>query len=361
MKPLRLLTVVGILFVAIVPSRAQEPDYPPVAEVKAAFLKQLDRPRFPLDVKADSPLAEGEGLISERLTFASERAALGGSERVPVLIVRPEMPKGRLPAVIALHGTGGSKEGMKPWLTELAKLGFIAVAIDARYHGHRSPVIEKQGATAYNEAITRAWRTPKGQPQEHPFYFDTCWDIWRTLDYLETRGDVDPKRIGMIGISMGGIETWLAGAVDDRVAVAIPAISVQSFRWSLENNQWQGRARTIAAAHQAAAKDLGEPAVNARVCRALWDKVIPGIRDKFDCPSMLRLFAGRPVLIINGDRDPNCPIAGAERAFASAEAAYKEAGASDRLKILVGKGVGHTVTPDQHRAAIDWFVRWLKP
>ena len=58
----------------------------------------------------------------------------------------------------------------------------------------------------------------------------------------------------MIGISMGGIETWLAAAVDDRVKVAVPAISVQSFRWSLENEEWQGRANTIKAAHEAAAR-----------------------------------------------------------------------------------------------------------
>ena len=44
----------------------------------------------------------------------------------------------------------------------------------------------------------------------------------------------------MIGISMGGIETWLAGAVDDRVKVAVPAISVQSFRWSLDNDALAG-------------------------------------------------------------------------------------------------------------------------
>ena len=78
----------------------------------------------------------------------------------------------------------------------------------------------------------------------------------------ETRDDVDAKRIGMMGISMGGIQTWLAASVDDRVAVAAPLIGVQSFRWSLENDKWQGRANTIKAAHEAAAKDLGEPMVN---------------------------------------------------------------------------------------------------
>ena len=41
-----------------------------------------------------------------------------------------------------------------------------------------------------------------------------------------------------------------------------------------------------------------------------WNPV-PGITDQFDCPSMMRLMAGRPLLILNGDQDPNCPIEGA--------------------------------------------------
>jgi hypothetical protein len=143
--------------------------------------------------------------------------------------------------------------------------------------------------------------------------------------------------------------------------VAVPAIGVQSFRWSLEHNQWQGRAKTIGLAHQAAAEDLGAKEVTADVCRALWNKVIPGILGPFDCPSMLRLYAGRPMLILNGELDPNCPIEGAEIAFAEARKAYAEAGAGDRLKISVAQGVGHKVTDDQHRLAIEWLVRWLKP
>ena len=135
---------------------------------------------------------------------------------------------------------------------------------------------------------------------------------------------------------------------------------MQSFRWSLENGAWQGRARTIQSAHRAAAQDLGEPEVNARVCRELWNKVIPGILDQFDCPSMIRLFAGRPLLILNGDTDQNCPLEGAKLAFAAAEEAYKQAGVSDKLKIMVAKGTGHAVTAQQRQAALDWFEKWLK-
>jgi hypothetical protein len=142
--------------------------------------------------------------------------------------------------------------------------------------------------------------------------------------------------------------------------VAVPAISVQSFRWSLDNDQWQGRANSIAGAHKAAAKDLGEKEVNAKVCRELWGKVIPGILDQFDCPSMLRLFAGRSLLILNGDQDPNCPIGGARIAIAEADKAFTVAGMSDKLRVSIAEGVGHRVTDEQRREAIEWLVKGLK-
>jgi len=164
-------------------------------------------------------------------------------------------------------------------------------------------------------------------------------------------------------VSMGGIQTWLAASVDDRVSVAAPLIGVQSFKWSLENDKWQGRANTIKAAHEAAAKDLGEPGVNQRVCRELWSKVIPGIPGDFDCPNLLPLFATGPpraLFIANGDMDPNCPVEGARIAIRAAEAAYKKAGASERLIVRVNAGVGHKVTDDDHKEALAFCVKWLK-
>jgi dienelactone hydrolase len=340
---------------------ADEPkaSYPPPADVKKAFLKLLDRPKVPLDARVEALTlkAKTDGLMHEQLTFASEKKADGTIERVPVLLVRPAKVDKKLPAVIVLHGTGGSAKSQVGFMTELAKRGIIGVAIDARYHGDRAG--GAKGSAAYNQAIVRAWKTKSGDPMEHPFYYDTCWDLWRTVDYLATRPDVDADRLGMIGFSMGGIQTWLAASVDERVKVAVPAIAVQSFRWSLEKDQWQGRANTIKAAHAAAAQDLGETAVNQKVCRALWSKIIPGILDEFDCPSMLRLFADRSLLIVSGSQDKNCPIGGAKLAFAEAERAFKAAGANDKLRIMVAD-VGHTVTAEQRQAALDWFERWLK-
>jgi dienelactone hydrolase len=360
----RLRSLLALLLLTPAALHAQEAqrDYPPPAEVRAAFLKLLDRPKVLFNVKDQEAKRDDDtGLVFEKLSIAVEKKGDEEYERVPMLIVRPDKQKKKLPAVLVLHGTGGSKDAssIQPWLVHLAKRNIIAVAIDARYHGERAG--GAKGSAAYVEAITRAWRAKAGEKQEHPFYYDTCWDIWRTIDYLETRDDIDAQRLGMIGISMGGIETWLAAAVDERIKVAVPAIGVQSFRWSLENNQWQGRARTIKGAHDAAAQDLGEKEVNQKVCRALWNKVVPGILDQFDCPSMLRLFAGRSLLILNGENDPNCPLEGARLAFAAAEKAFRDAGASDRLKIMVAKGVGHTVTNEQRQAALEWFEKWLKP
>jgi pimeloyl-ACP methyl ester carboxylesterase len=341
-------------------ARAEETcrPYPPPAEVRARFLAQLDRPRVPLDPQIRLVEPAEEGLVVERLSIASERKGNGQIERVPILIVRPKDVSQPRPLVIFLHGTGGNKEREHDWLVRVARQGMIGLAIDARYHGERAGGGE--GSAAYVAAITAAWKAKPGEPQEHPFYFDTVWDLWRVLDYVGGRPDVDPRRVAMVGFSMGGIQTWLAAAVDDRVRVAVPAISVQSFCWSLEHERWQGRAGTIAGAHQQAALDLGEPEVNQRVCRVLWNKVIPGILDDFDCPSMLRLFAGRPLLIVSGELDPNCPLEGARIAFAAAEQAYKDAGASDLLQIDVATGVGHQVAPKQEKLILDWLERWLR-
>jgi dienelactone hydrolase len=339
---------------------AQEKTLSP-EKAKVALLKLLDRPKVEPAIEIDAKPEEKNNLTYRRWSFASEKKADGTIERVPGISVFPANAKGKLPVMIVLHGTGGSKEGVLGWLEDFAKQGIIGVAIDARYHGSRKNA--GKGSSAYVAAITKAWQTPTGKSHEHPFYYDTVWDLWRLVDVLEKDGGIDPKRIGMMGISMGGIQTWLAASVDDRVSVAAPLIGVQCFKWSLENDKWQGRANTIKAAHEAAAKDLGESAVNKKVCRELWSKVIPGILDDFDCPNLLPLFAlgkSRALFIANGDMDPNCPVEGAKIAIKSVEDAYDKAGVKDLLVVRVNKGVAHKVTDDDRKECIAFCVKWLK-
>ncbi len=327
---------------------------PDPATTRQEFLKLLDRPRVdprPKELGRETK----DGTVRIRWEFISEERAGKDPERVPALLVRPDKP-GKFPVVIVLHGTGGNKEGMMSWLTELAKKGVAGLAIDARYHGERNGA--KNKAEGYTEAITRAWRD-KSPNREHPWFYDTSYDLWRLIDVIEKRDDIDASRIGMLGTSMGGIQTWLAASVDERVKVAAPLIGVQSLRYGLENDGWHARANTVRKAHEEAAKDLGEPMVNARVAKELWNRVIPGITDRFDGPAMLPLFAPRPLYIGNGEKDPNCPIIGAKLAFAAAEKAYAAKGASDKLKIDVAAGVPHKVTNEQKADSIAWCVRWL--
>lgn len=327
---------------------------PEPATTRQEFLKLLDRPRVDPRPKELGRQTK-DGTVRIRWEFISEERPGKDPERVPALLVRPDKP-GRFPVVIVLHGTGGNKEGMMSWLTEFAKKGVAGLAIDARYHGERNGARNK--AEGYTEAITRAWRDKSPNP-EHPWFYDTSYDLWRLIDVIEKRDDIDPARIGMLGTSMGGIQTWLAASVDERVKVAAPLIGVQSLRYGLENDGWHARANTVRKAHEEAAKDLGEPMVNARVAKELWNRVIPGITDRFDGPSMLPLFAPRPLYIGNGEKDPNCPIIGARLAFAAAEKAYAAKGATDKLKIDVAAGVPHKVTDEQKADSIAWCVRWL--
>ena len=154
--------VACLLLAAPLAARADTPaGCPPPAEVRAAFLKLLDRPKVPADVKEGVGIASGQ-LAYSQWSFASEKKADGTVERVPVLTVRPEKIEGKLPVMIVLHGTGGSKEGVASWLEEFVRQGVVGVAIDARYHGARSG--GARGSAAYVAAITRAWKTPAGRP-----------------------------------------------------------------------------------------------------------------------------------------------------------------------------------------------------
>jgi dienelactone hydrolase len=315
----------------------------------AAFLKLIDRPRAPLAPEVKE-LGETDGMTQIHFSFAAD-----AEQRVPGILLKQAKSAGRRPVVVSLHGTGGNKESQLALLKELAGLGFIGVAIDGRYHGERTRA--GKGAAEYNEAILRAYRTGK----EHPFLYDTVWDVLRLIDYLETRTDVDAKRIGLIGFSKGGMETYLAAAVDPRVAVAVPCIGVQSFRWALENDAWKSRVETFQAAINGAGKDAGVVEINADFVRKFYDRVVPGIHREFDGPEMLPLISPRPLLVINGDSDARTPLPGLMECAAAARKAYRDAKAEDRFELRIQEKTGHAVTPASRQAAIAFFVKWLKP
>ena len=323
-------------------------DFGPDATPKA-FFQMIDRPRAEL-APVQNKQREVNGVEHWQFTYAADEA-----QRVPGLLLKATNLSGKRPVVIALHGTGGSKDEVLDILQYLAQRGFIGVAIDGRYHGERSN--GGDGYFAYTDAIARTYRNGK----ENPFLYDTVWDVLRLLDFLETRDDVDAQHIGLIGFSKGGMETYLAAAIDKRIAVAIPFIGVQSFRWALDNNAWQSRIGTIQPAIDQAARDAGRSGINTDFVRHFYNRVVPGIADRFDGPQMLPLIAPRPLLVINGDSDSLTPVPGLREVVEKTKAAYIQANAADKFKFTLQPNTGHNVTPQAFREAIAWLEQWLKP
>ena len=288
----------------------------------------------------------------ERVRFTPE----AGQDAI-ALIYRPKA-EGRYPTVIVQHFLGGTKDSfyIAPLLNRLAERGYLAVAIDGRYRG------ERQNGKPLEAAMLESLRTGKG----HPWLLDTTYDVLRLLDYLETRGDVDAKRIGMTGISEGGVITWMAAAADERIRVAAPIIGVTSFADTLAGAQGPetaARLKMLEPFLKEYAKDLGEPGVTPKVLKTAWEKLFPGGLDRFDAPSLLPEIAPRPLLIVNHEQDELFSIAGARRAHEAARARYRELKAEDRLEFHVAPGLKHSDfmgVLDAATRTVAWLDRWLK-
>lgn len=341
-----LLALIALFAHTLAPVRAQAPD---AGRIRAAFLKMIDRPRVALDAESQ-PRLDSSVYRAERFTFASE-----AGERVPGIFLKSTRATDRRPVIVLLHGTGGRKEELLATMRTLADRGFACAAIDSRHHGER--IRNGSGNDQYFAAMLETYRTGKGGP----YLYDTVWDVMRLVDYLATRADVDPARIGIMGISKGGTEAYLAAAADTRFVVAVPIIGVQSYRWGLDNNQWQTRVSMFGPPVESAARDEGVKSVDAAFVRRFYDRVVPGIYGDYDGGSMLALIAPRAVLVINGESDSRTPLPGVQEAVATARATYIRMGVEDRIGLYLQPNAGHVFTPVAELVMGDWFAKWLRP
>lgn len=342
---------IAILVIMSLTTRSLAQDHPArsipeASTMRERFLKMIDRPRVSFNAVEKRVLA-ADGLVETRFAFNSE-----AGQRVPGIMVASQTGAERRPAVIVLHGTGGSKQAMVPLLREFAQHGVVGVAIDGRFAGDRA--VGTSGSDAYRAAILSTWKTGRG----FPFYYDTVWDLLRLIDYLESRDDVDPMHFGAMGFSKGGTELYLAAAVDDRLAASVPCIGVQSFGWALENDAWQSRIGTIQSAVDAAAVEAGVP-VDAAFIRQFYDRVAPGIYNHFDAPAMLPLIAPRSLLVINGDRDDRTPRVGLELCITPTRKAYEQAHSARHFEFILQPNTAHQVRPESQDKAVEWLVKHL--
>jgi dienelactone hydrolase len=155
------------------------------------------------------------------------------------------------------------------------------------------------------------------------------FDGMRALDYLLSRPEIDPKRIGCTGISGGGTLTIYIAALDDRVCAAAPACSVCTLPHLVDHR--------------------GAPDAEQNI----YGQLAFGM----DEPDYLMMRAPRPTLICAGTEDI-FPIEGVWDAFRQAKRFYARMNASECIE-LVEADCAHTWHPEMLRATARWFRRWL--
>lgn len=290
------------------------------------------------------------------------------ASRIPAVFVRPASRPATeaLPCAILLHCTASWRhdESLSEQARVLAAAGMAVVAPDLPYHGARNPTLsddEYRNASRarrmahYTNRLVEVWR---GERSERPFVLDGAADCLAVVEFLTRLEGVEASKLGVVGVSLGGMVAWLAAAAEPRIAVAVPLIGVQWFDWAVHNDAFHGRVESLLPLFEAAATDLGKGTVDADVFVQVLDRVSPGLRSRFDAPQTLGLVAPRPLLVVNAELDGRCPVRGVAQAYLDVlEDAYRHAPA--RFKIHVEPGVGHSVTPDMWRVAQAWLRRYL--
>lgn len=323
----------------------------PANPVKHPLFQETPRPTFS-EAMESCPKVEIKNfnsLLKEENLYLTTEA--GEQGRLPVLILSMKGSEERRPAIVFLHSTHKNKEWLRPLLEAYASRGYVAIAIDSRYHGERA-----SNLTTYRDALISSWKNSDTMP----FIFDTVWDLIKLADYLTQREDIDPTRIGITGESLGGMHAWFGAAVDTRYSVVVPIIGVQGFCWAIDHDKWQARVDSIKPVFEEARKDLGKSAIDKEVVEKVWNRIAPGLASCFDSPYTVPAVAPRPMLIVNGAEDPRCSLAGLEVPKSRAIKAYGEAHSLDKFKLVAEPGIGHRMTPFMVKEASDWFDKYLK-
>ncbi len=299
-----------------------------------------------------------DGFVAQWLRFSSE-----ADERVPGLLVKPASARRRLSVILVLPGGHRTKDlaifGHEQWplpfaiesphhrfpveklgnheplpLKRLLSHGFALMSIDLRVFGARAgprpdSAVDRAAFTAashaeYHQLMRRAvidGRSVAGME---------VWDVIRTLDYLETRDDIDPERMGVMGWSMGGNLAWQTAIVEPRLR----AVCIGSCLITFEGALKYGR-------------DAG------------WYAWIPGIRRWTSRQELFSLTAPRPLLAFEGDRD--FPLEAVRPMVDEAREKYDLLNASHHFRWVCYPG-GHGAylrNPATLDEIGDWFVDQL--
>lgn len=185
--------------------------------------------KTPLNAEVEYSVEEKD-IIRERIVFDSEEFM-----SVPCFVLKPKtmISNRKNPAILCSHGHGpfgkepvaGIRSGPEydseiqnmnyNYAEQMARAGFLTITPDLRVFGERS-----DGQNPFNGRDKCNVNFNKGALMGIYTLTLNIWDMMCCIDYLETRPEVDPSRIGMMGLSLGGTLTAFTTAVEKRIKAA---------------------------------------------------------------------------------------------------------------------------------------------
>lgn len=268
---------------------------------------------------------EGEGYSVEKFYFEPLPGLyIGANLYLPDAIQKP------LPTILYMSGHArmnegdirfGNKTGYQHHGSWFARNGYVCLIVDTLDNG------EIPGTHHGTHRLERWWWSSRGYT---PAGVET-WIGMRALDYLESRKEVDPSRIGMTGRSGGGVYTWWVGALDDRVKVAVPVAGITTLRDHVVEGAIEGHC----------------------------DCMFMVNTERWDFDRVAALMAPRPLLISNTDSDDIFPLEGVMDIFNRTRQLYRRLGQEDKIGIHIAEGP-HKDTQPLNAGAFNWLNRFLK-
>lgn len=295
------------------------------------ILLNMQRVMGPLPAKSREPLeieiveeTRHEKYTLKKITFVSE-----GKDRVPAYLLVPHQRRGRLPAMLCLHQTTkiGKAEpvGMGPkvnlhYAKELAERGFVTLAPDY-------PNFGDYALDPY--AMGYASATMKGIVNHR-----------RAVDVLVSLREVDPRRIGVIGHSLGGHNSMFVAVFEPRLRAVVTSCGFNSFAKYYGGNLtgWS---------HKGYMPRIAE----------LFEK--SPAKMPFDFTEVLGALAPRAVFINAPLNDANFEVSGVRDCVNAARPVYEKIyRASDQL-VVEHPDAAHDFPPDVRERAYRFVERAL--
>ncbi len=260
---------------------------PPDAWTQLKSLYDYDAEQ-PLNVKVVKKTSDALA-VTRRLTLRGARGAT-----VPAYVIVPTTASARqkAPGMVLLHGKGGNIEDMIVAAQFLAAQGYASLIPEIVGHGARR--------TANSPSLFGG----KPEPLREGL-IESIQDIRRALDYFAAQPEVDARRIGLMGVSLGAIMGTITTAVEPRIATCVLVVGGGDWRVLLAQSQEQDARRRREQGGAPTPEEL-----------ALLEAVDP------------KNFAGhiapRPALLINGRKDDIVPGDAARALFAAAKEPKKQ-------------------------------------